>query len=344
MAVVWRSPDGARIPHLAGARYAEHRVAGQTGRAVDGSDPVIKVPVKRLGLAVTITALVIAAAIGLVVTMGAIHDKSVASDVAAFSEPVPEGEGYLEVLVKIVALDLNKESVGLQLECIPKPQDSALVERGRLKYPMVVTLGVSAAGTEETEVFPTGATGGIVTVELDLDGNVEEYPGDRHTTSLWLSAVVRTRGSDEEPIPIRLRAYGAWPGLDIDTKAIAPDWNSSWNPPRQLDIVVTRSHVTTTVVYFSVVLTWILIASVVGMTLAVAFGGRRTEIAMVAFFTTLLFAMTAFRNALPGAPPMGTSSDYLAFFWGYAVAIVAIGVLSAVWLWRRPSKDEHRSK
>ncbi|MEI6450299.1 MAG: DUF4436 family protein [Actinomycetes bacterium] len=299
---------------------------------------------KRLGLVVTIVALVIAAAIGLVVTMGAIHDKSVASDVGAFSEPVPVGDYYLEVLVKIVALDLNKETVGLQLECIPKG-DALVDDGGHLKRALVLTLGVSAAGTEQKKTIPSGDTGAITTAYLDLDGNVEEYPGDRHTTSLWLSATRQAQGLDPDPIPIRLQTYGAWPGLDIDSTASdwAPDWHSGWNPMRQLDIAVTRSHATTMVVYFSVALTWILIASVVGMTLAVVFGGRKTEIAMVAFFTTLLFALTAFRNALPGAPPMGTSSDYLAFFWGYAAAIVAIGVLSAVWLWRRPPKDEHKS-
>jgi Domain of unknown function (DUF4436) len=246
-----------------------------------------------------------------------------------------------------VALDLDKETVGLQLECIPKPTPGALVTPGgQLKLPVVLTLGVSAAGTQEKKTIPSGDTGGIINVYLDLDGNVEEYPGDRHTTSLWLSATRQVEGLDPDPIPIRLQADGAWPGLDIDSTASAPasDWDSGWNTPRRLHIAVTRSHVTTMVVYFSIVLTWILIASVVGMTLAVVFGGRRTEIGMVAFFTTLLFAMTAFRNALPGAPPMGTFSDYLAFFWGCAVAIVAVGVISGVWLWRRQPKDEHTSK
>jgi hypothetical protein len=110
---------------------------------------------------------------------------------------------------------------------------------------------------------------------------------------------------------------------------------------RQLDVAVARSTVTTVVVYFSIVLTWILITSVVGMTFAVAIRGRRVEIRMIACFGMLLFAMTAFRNSLPRAPPMGTFSDYLAFFWGYAVAIIAIVVLAggrcARWAPRNPN-------
>lgn len=42
---------------------------------------------------------------------------------------------------------------------------------------------------------------------------------------------------------------------------------------------------------------------------------------------------------LPGTPPMGVLSDYLAFFWGYAVAIVALGILTITWLRRLPPKS-----
>ena len=147
---------------------------------MDGTPPARRVTVKLIGVAAAVVAVVAAAAIGLVVAMGAIHDKTVASDVGALSEPVPKGDYYLSVYVKIVALDLDKETVGLQLECIPKPKPGALVNRdGQLKVPVVPALGVAAEGTQQTKVIPAGGTGGIVTVALGLDGNVEEYPGDR---------------------------------------------------------------------------------------------------------------------------------------------------------------------
>jgi len=308
---------------------------------VDETHPHTRGPLKRLGLALIVAVVVIAAAIALVLTMVVLQDKTVASDVAAFDEPVPKGMPYLDVLVRIVALDLDRETMGLELECIPQ---GTLQEGGSLKYPVTLTLGVSAAGTQQVEVLPTGATGHILTVELDLGGNVAKYPVDRHTTTLWLAAVAKV--VEDEPVPIRLQVYGAWPGLDINATASDPsaDWNSeAWPESRRLDIAVIRSTITSIVVYFSIVLTWILIASVVGMTYAVAVKGRRVRIEMIAYFATLLFALTAFRDSLPGAPPMGALSDYLAFFWGYAAAIIAVGVVSGVWLWRRESKDEHAS-
>jgi hypothetical protein len=308
---------------------------------VDGTSSTRGSRLKGLGLAVTIAAVAIAAALGLFMVMGVLHDKTVASDIAQFDEPVPEkAAGYLDVRVKIVALDLNRETVGLQLVCIPK--GDYLVGGEGLKRTLVITAGglASGMGTSKT-ISPgdPGGIGGIIMVDLDLDGNVADYPWDRHTTSLWLSAHAYIKGKnfDWEIVPIRLQAYGAWPGLDIAFRA--PDAGEAHT--RQLDIAVARSTITTVVVCFSILLTWILIAVVVGMTGAVALGGRKAEISSIALFGMLLFAMTAFRNSLPGAPPMGAFSDYLAFFWGYAVAIVAIGVLSGVWLWRSPSKNEH---
>ncbi|MEI6726903.1 MAG: hypothetical protein WCN81_11860, partial [Actinomycetes bacterium] len=153
---------------------------------MDGKSPIRRARLKRLGVIVAIAVVTIAVAIGLVVTMGVIHQRTVAADVAAFSEPTPKAPYYMEVLVRIVALDLDKETMGLQIECIPKPKPGALASaEGRLKLPVVLTLGVSAAGTQQTVTIPSGDTGGIFNVALDLDGNVEEYPGDRHTTSLW---------------------------------------------------------------------------------------------------------------------------------------------------------------
>ena len=307
------------------------------------TNPVRRSPAKRLGVAVAV--LVIAAAMGLAATMAVIHGRTTRSDVTAFSDPVPaDVPYYVDVLVKIVAVDLDKETVGIQLECVPRGK-SLVDSDGHLTSRLVITLGVSASGIQQKKLIPAGDKGGLTTVSLDLDGNVEDYPWDRHRTTLWLQVFREGKGRDPEPLYVRLEGRGAWPGLQVDLGTVgSSNWTYGGEDPWQLKVSLTRSQVTTVVVYFSMVLTWVLIASVVSMTLAVAVGGRKTEIAMVAFFTTLLFAMTAFRNALPGAPPMGAYSDYLAFFWGYAVAIVAVGVLSVVWMRRREPKGEHPPK
>jgi Domain of unknown function (DUF4436) len=102
-----------------------------------------------------------------------------------------------------------------------------------------------------------------------------------------------------------------------------------------IKIGVTRSTIVKTVVIFSMILLWILTATVVAMVVAVLIGNK-IEMVMFPFIGTILFSMVAFRNALPGAPPIGALSDYMAFFWGYAICVLALMALMITWLRRLP--------
>ena len=274
-------------------------------------------------------------AVVLLALLSSLDRRVVAADVAVLKEPAPNAKRWMDVNVKVVGLDLNRETLALQLECIP--QGDELIGASRLIYPTTLTLGISPEGTTKKVVFKGENTGAILNVGLDFDGNVNDYPWDRHITALWVSATMKL-GGKTEAVPVRLAAYGAWPGLDIKMHARTGRYGAEI--PRELDFVVTRSGVTIWVVYFSIALTWALIFSVVGMVVSVMYSGRKPEISMLAYFGTLLFAMTAFRNALPGTPPMGAASDYVAFFWGYAVAIIAIAAVSVAWLTRQTAKAE----
>ena len=68
-------------------------------------------------------------------------------------------------------------------------------------------------------------------------------------------------------------------------------------------------------------------------------GHRKIEIGMFSFLGALLFAFPALRNSQPGTPPIGTMSDFLAFFW--AEVIIALSLLSVVlrWIIRGPGGD-----
>ena len=66
------------------------------------------------------------------------------------------------------------------------------------------------------------------------------------------------------PLPIKLDAYGAWPGLSENERITGCE----------VDVVVTRSPVTITAACLSVVLTRILSVSVVGTVVSVLFSRR----------------------------------------------------------------------
>ncbi len=56
---------------------------------------------------------------------------------------------------------------------------------------------------------------------------------------------------------------------------------------------------------------------------------------MFSWLAALLFALPPLRNAMPSAPPIGSLSDFMAFFW--AEGIVALSLATVVFAWlRRP--------
>ena len=312
----------------------------------------MKTPLKLFVIIAVVAAGTIACALALYSVMQTVHAHYTQADVVRLTDPVPAHDHYMNVRVKIVGVDLDKEKLSLQLECAPAAGSDLYANAlhpAKLKDPIYFEIGISRTGTQETKVFSGRYDSGLVDVALDLDGNVEDYPSDWHRTSLWMDAYQDIPGRGTYPVPLRLMAYGAWPGLNVSMHTSPTDYSTArlaeneGITSRQIDFVITRSYVAWTVVAFSIVLTWILIISVIGITVSVVFSRRTSEIGMLAFFGTLLFAMTAFRNSLPGAPAMGTTSDYLAFFWGYGVAIVAIGIVAADWLWKK-AKDEEAAR
>jgi hypothetical protein len=309
--------------------------------------PAVKTPLKLFVVIAVVTAVIIACAVGLVAVMHSLHAEATQADVARLTDPDLGTTHSMIVAVRIVGVDLDKERLSLQLACQANGDDlyEGYSFPFKLKRPIYVDIGISDTGTQVAKVFSGTSDGGLVDVDLDLGGNVEDYPSDRHVAQLFVAAYSLSSDGFTYPVPVQLDVYGAWPGLQVKLDVTPMDTSTrrlSENEGiggREIGFVITRSVVTTGVVYFSVALTWILIVSVIGMAVSVLFSRRTSEIAMLAFFGTLLFAMTAFRNALPGAPPMGATSDYLAFFWGYVVAIVAIGIVAADWLWRRARND-----
>ena len=234
-----------------------------------------------------VSAVVIGCAIALVTVMHLLHAKPTRADIARVTDPDPGTAHSRNVGVRIVGVDLEKEKLALRLECGPSGDDlcAGFSFPQSLKYPMYVDVGISDTGTQQTKVFSGTSDGGLVDADLDPDGKVEDHPSDRNVAVLWIAA------------------YRVLPGR----------------------FTVTRPPVTTTAVYLSVVLTWILIVSVIGMVVSV------------------LFAVKAFRNALPGAPPLGTTSDHVSLFWEYVVAIVASGVVAADSPWHRGKHEQQEN-
>jgi hypothetical protein len=61
------------------------------------------------------------------------------------------------------------------------------------------------------------------------------------------------------------------------------------------------------------------------------------NVRMPALFAALLFGLFSLRNSLPGTPPIGTYSDFLAFLWVQGIVALALLVAILATLKNRPT-------
>ena len=187
------------------------------------SDSRAKTPLKIFVIVAVVAALTMACAIWLGPALDVLQQKTERADVSEINDAaLRDAPYYVDVKVKLATVNLDEETVRLQLECIPTGDDlfvggasGSPTQVSQIRYPITLALGISEAGTQRAEVFSGANTGGIIDVDLDLEGNVQQYPSDRHTAKLWLQAYRTAPGLDPDPMPVRLTAHGAWPGLNI---------------------------------------------------------------------------------------------------------------------------------
>jgi len=166
-------------------------------------------------------------------------------------------------------------------------------------------------------------------IPLDTLGEVEMYPWDSHEADLEIFAVRPGADGRQVPVPVQLIFQGSEPGLRLKLDVAKGQANSHL----KLTIFTARSTIVRVVVLFALVIIWLLAATVVVMAILVL-RGRELQIGMLTFSAALLFSMIAFRNALPGAPPIGALMDYIGAFWGYTLVTLSLVAFTIVWIRR----------
>jgi hypothetical protein len=254
------------------------------------------------------------------------------SDIADFHEKTPRSGAYVIMVVRVSSVDLNKEELSMSGEVL-RGGDLATRQKNRQ-----VELTASAQGLKVSATLDPGKQGDALDLSDSMKGNVSDYPWDSHESTIVMTAKMTEDSGRTVDVPIRMSYYGALQGLDVNVTVDSTGGGSV----KEINTTILRSTVTTIMVCFSILLIWVLIVTVVVMVMYVVVLKHELQMMMFAFFGTLLFAMTAFRNAMPGTPPMGVLSDYIAFFWGYLTAIVGIGILTVIWVDRLPHEDRHK--
>jgi hypothetical protein len=242
-------------------------------------------------------------------------------------ETPAEGD-YVSASARVLGVDPVKEEMSVRITFTPEGE---LSNNGELTREL--SLYVNSATGGQNRTFPKGKDMSPIDVTLDLDGIVTDYPFDHHEgyLELYLTEPVK----DEDPLPVTIVSdfYGSMPGIKLDG-SLDPASGENYN---LIKIDIKRSSTILAIVIFAMALLWLITLTVIFMLLAVILRGRKIEFGMFAFMAGFLFSFVAFRNAMPGVPPIGTMSDYLAFFWGYALVSISLVGLTITWL-LRPAK------
>ena len=251
---------------------------------------------------------------------------------AAFLEADTQkaGENRIDVSGRIVTADPLKGDVMVRLEFTPHGS-LASGEGGALARDL--ELYVASATGKNLHEFKKGKRMNPVEAVVEIyEGEPMDYPFDAHTAELAF-AFQSPGGNESVPVAVEMR--GSVAGLRIDTeyaKENAPD-------RAVIDISIERAMTAKFFSIFIMIAMWALTIGVIFLVFRVFAGHRKIEISMFSFLGALLFAFPALRNSQPGTPPIGTLSDFLAFFW--AEVIIALSLLSVVlcWLTRGPGGE-----
>lgn len=242
-------------------------------------------------------------------------------------DPPAEGD-YVNASARVLSVDPIKGEVSVRITFTPEGE---LSNNGELTRELALYVNSATGGQNRT--FPKGKDMSPIDVTLDMEGLVTDYPFDHHEAflELYLTEPVK----DEDPLPVNIVSdfYGSVPGLKL-TASLDPTSGENYN---LIKMNIERSSTILAIVIFAMALMWLITLTVLFMLLAVIVRGRKIEFGMFAFMAGFLFSFVAFRNAMPGVPPIGTLSDYLAFFWGYALISLALVGLTISWL-LRPAK------
>jgi hypothetical protein len=222
-----------------------------------------------------------------------------------------------------------------------------------------LTLLVNSATGKQEHKFEKGKRMNPIDVTLTLDGESSEYPFDSHEAALVLLMTTPVKvqaeeqkqephegGEDEpapkqpkqasvydsnEPVAMAVEFSGSVPGLKLEA---AKDKESDIGYTG-IEMKISRSS---TVLFFStfvMVLMLGLATMAVGLMLRFWLGKRKVELAAMSLYGAMLFAFPALRNSQPGAPPIGTYSDYIAFFWAEMLVAICLLIVGTLWIIRR---------
>ena len=201
-----------------------------------------------------------------------------------------------------------------------------------------------------------------------LNGELNRYPLDHYSTTLWL--LMTTPSPKARPHAPKIPADSTLPQsagvpetiqaeesqgdhlavgatelqqntivpLTIALSASTPGIKFSGNVSRESSLRVTGIELqlrrADNVIAVSILLMMLMIGlamSLLGMVLKDMTSGSKVNLVPLSISISLIFGLPALRNVQPGVPPVGAFGDYLSFIW--AEIIVGTSAIILIWTW-----------
>lgn len=253
---------------------------------------------------------------GVVLLIALVAIWSQLSGAAGGAQPVQTGDDAVTDRVDITATIVRVDPAGgeLTLRLLVVPRGALTTEGGLSPTEDLEILTSVAMKTDP--FFPAGERIGTVDVPVALGGTgITAYPFDRYTASIELTA---RQGGTVVPVHVTFSNRDALFAASADAY--------TEGGAGVVELGLGRSAGVLTFAIFMVVAMWAL-AIAVASAAWFLFSRRRGLIwPALGWMAASLFAIAAFRNAAPGAPPIGSLIDYLAFFWAEAIIAVCVFV------------------
>ncbi|QKW09842.1 DUF4436 family protein [Streptomyces sp. NA04227] len=207
----------------------------------------------------------------------------------------------VDITTSVQKVDAAARQLTLRVLVTPR---GGLAEAGGLSPARDLVLQTSSAVRGDLS-FPAHSRIATAQVPVTLtDGSITDYPFDSYRTALEFSAEAGGR-----EVPVRMSVSNNDALFAVNVRADTADGAAVF------DLNLERSSSVFLFALFMMAAMWALAVGVLVATWFLLSGRKGLVWPALGWMAATLFALAAFRNTAPGAPPIGCLLDYLAFLW-----------------------------
>jgi len=209
----------------------------------------------------------------------------------------------IDIKARVASINPALETMNLRLNFVPRGR---YLNRENKSFQLPIRALIQDEANEDVLLLRKGDALMANEVTMNLDGHIGDYPFDVYR-GLMIVEMGDLRNNDMVPTSLEIDTNTQDFRLEATAHAI------SYPGLLLVQLKVTRSFTVLFMACAGMAFMWAIGIAVILMTLRLATRGFMID--TLAFYSALLFALVGFRNSLPSTPPIGTMSDYIAFFW-----------------------------